>query len=237
MIRTIKECYQAVLLGIRMEKTSTVEPDEFNLLWNESTVAWQGIKLPSVEFNQKRIDDLQQFYVITDGSSIGFPLIRSIHLRNTFQVPITFKSIAPDGLILSEINKVEYPMYRHGLNVFFKEPDTEKLFPVYLMRSDKRAVTMVNPYREVKKSRPYFEYRNNHITLEGRDSEYMCLGYIRYPKIAEYFEDESKNVDPETTPAQNEEIVQLAVSMFLENKGNPRYKTQLQQMMLRSQGS
>jgi hypothetical protein len=221
---------------VRRYKNSTIEPDEFNIIWNEATTLWQGLKLPLVEFNQKRIDDLSQFHVVTDGSPVGSPLI-STTIHNIFQVPIAYDSVN-DGIITSVINGVDYPMYRHGLNAMFRVPGSTDFFRVRIMRSDQRAINQENPYRQAKTTRPYFEFINNQIRLEGRDSAFLRLEYVRYPKIATYDGvDENMSLDPETTPAQNEEIVQLAVSLYLENKGDPRYKTQFQQMMFRSQGS
>jgi len=60
----------------------------------------------------------------------------------------------------------------------------------------------------------------------------MILEYYRYPALVSFV----YSIHPETNPAQSEEIVQIAVRLFLENRGDPRYKSRLQEMMVTQQG-
>jgi hypothetical protein len=60
----------------------------------------------------------------------------------------------------------------------------------------------------------------------------MILSYYRYPALVSY----TNAINPDTNPAQTEEIVQIAVRLFLENRGDTRYKSKLQEMMVTQQG-
>ena len=231
IILTAEDGYRRFISGIRKASTRTVTPQVFNVYFNDACLDWQQSKLPLVEFNQKRIDDLELFRVVTDGTV--YPYILTTSFPNTFPVPNN-SPIITGQLMVSNTSSALLPLYRHGLNATFLDGDDVE-FMADIMRSDQRGVTIWNPYRKATTNRPYYELVGGFIRLSGRIAVKMRLEYIRYPKLVTY--DETTPLDPETNPTQNKEITDIAIRMFLENRGDPRYKSTLQEMMIRSQSS
>ena len=224
LILTAGDAFDKFLQGIRKVANRTVPPDQFESWYGDATLDWIRQKLPMAEFNQKRIEDMEKFIVLTDGST--YPVITGI--SNVFAVPSIANAISAGGVLMSGI----YPLYLHGLRATFIGDDNGIEFMAHIRRSEQAGVMTWNKYRKPKYARPYYEYRNDNIYLTGRDSTTMYLEYYRYPAMVSVV----NNIDPETNPVQSEEIVQIAVRLFLENRGDPRYKSKLQEMMVTQQG-
>ena len=224
LIITAEDAYRKFLQGIRKVANHTVTPLEWESWHGDATLDWMRQKLPLAEFNQKRIDDLEKFVVLTDGSNY---LVIS-GSGGTFAVPSAYTSMTTAGLLMSG----NYPLYLHGLRVTFIGDDNGLEFEAHVRRSEQAGVMTWNKYRKPNYGRPYYQYRNDVISLIGRTSGQMILEYYRYPVLVSYL----NKVDPETNPVQNEEIVEIAVRLFLENRGDPRYKSKLQEMMVTQQG-
>ena len=224
VITTAEEAYAKFLQGIRKVANRTVPPEQFDSWYGDATLDWLRQKLPMAQFNQKRIDDLEKFIVLTDGST--YPVISGTN--NVFAVPSK-----ADGLTAGyQITAGTYPLYLHGLRATFVGIDDGLEFEAHIRRSEQSGVMTWNKYRKPAYGRPYYQYRNDSIFLTGRSSNNMILEYYRYPALVSYV----NSIDPETNPSQSEEIVQIAVRLFLENRGDPRYKSKLQEMMVTQQG-
>jgi hypothetical protein len=222
VILTAEDAYNKFLQGIRKVANRTVPPDQFDSWFGDGMLDWLRQKVQMPEFNTKRIEDMEHFLVVTDG--IDYAEITP-SVADVFPVPNVY-SATSSGMLMAG----SYPLFLHGLTVIFK--DADGLFPATLKRTDMAQVMLWNKYRKATYDRPYYEYRNGKIITEGRTPSSMILSYYRYPKLVSY----TNAIDPETNPAQTEEIVQIAVRLFLENRGDMRYKSKLQEMMVTQQG-
>lgn len=220
MIITATDAYQKFLQGIRKVSTRTIPPDEFQSWWGDATLLWIREKLPLAQFNQKRIDDLEKFIVLTDGTG----MIPGVN--NVFNVPSLYTNTV-SGRMMSG----NYPLYLYGIRVTFVDSNGVE-FMAWVKRGQQAGVSIWDYYRRPNFKRPFYEYREDAIWLNGRDASNMILEYYRYPALVSY----TDSINPETNPVQNEEIVEIAVRLFLENRGDTRYKSQLQELMLTRQG-
>lgn len=240
MIITAEDAYKAFLRGIRKYSTTTVKPVFFNPFFNDAIIEWVKGKLPLEEFNQKRIDDLEKLRVVTDGSIYGETAIAAYPTGSyIFPVPSVYSVTTlgyPKSDVSYGIKSSRYPLYMHGLNAMFKKTTDSEWKNASIMRSDKRAVSVGNPYREPSNTNRYYEVINDRIRLIGSTAveNIMRLEYIRYPRLYNYSITLSECVNPEFLPSQNKEIVDIAIRKYLEIIQDPRYKSFLQEEVIRS---
>ena len=243
IIITAEDAYKAFLRGIRKYSTTTVTPVFFNSFFNDCMLEWVKEKLPLEEFNQKRIDDLSPLRIITDG---GTTTGRYTELKGTsyvWDIPTEYNSLSSASMPMASVtysgHASLYPLYLHGLNAMFRIDDDDEWEDADIMRSDKKPKSGKNPYREPSESLLYYERVGNTIMLYGSSLAYyqLRLEYIRYPKIFNYSTTTSSCVDPEFAPSQNKEIVDLAVRKYLEIIQDPRYKSFLQEEVIRSKSN
>ena len=229
LIVTATDAYQKFLQGIRKVSTRTIPPDEFTSWWGDGTLLWIREKLPLSQFNQKRIDDLEKFIVLTDGGAYA----QIPGTANKFPMPSTYSGVALGKLFstLKDPSGNPYPLYLFGIRITFTDTDGNE-FMAWVRRGEQAGVSLWDYYRRSTFKRPFYETREDSIWLKGRDAALMNLEYYRYPALVSY----TDSIDPETNPVQNEEIVEIAVRLFLENRGDMRYKSQLQELMLTRQG-
>ena len=243
IIITAEDAYKAFLRGIRKYSTTTVKPVFFNPFFNECMLDWVKTKLPLEEFNQKRIDDLEKLRIVTDGTAYGYSAIQAYPVgTDMFKIPSVYTqpvSGLPSSAIESGNRVTVYPLYMHGLNAMFKLTADVDWKDASIMRSDKRAVSANNPYREPTNTNKYYEVINDRIRLIGSTAgeDQMRLEYIRYPYMYNYSTTASEVVNPEFLPSQNKEIVDVAIRKYLEIIQDPRYKSFLQEEVIRSSGN
>lgn len=233
-IITAEEAYEYFLIAIRSQHTSAVTRDLFSWYWNDGLIEWVKSKMPIIEFNQKRIDDVDRLKVITDGSSIGVSKMIPVANSNDFLLPQIFDN-ETDGYLKASVNNTLYPLYLHGLHAQFYNSDGS-LITARVKRSDQFAVSLENYYMRPTAKRCFYEYINGYLRFQGRDAVAMRLEYYRFPRIIKFVTG-GQDVNPEFNPLQNKEITELAIKNFLENRMNPRYKSFLQEMMLKSQST
>jgi len=254
-IRTSEDMYRAFLRGIRKENTSVVNPTYWNPFINEEVIKWVKSKLPMVEFNQKRIDDLGILRVVTDSSTLlsGYESIKETATGNQiYSVPAQYTQLSGSCPFSGN-----YPQYLHGLNASFRKgtrgtvttrtslppsPEVKMTYTAWkgakILRSDKSTVITDNPFRVASENRIYFEKIGDQIRMTGGIGENeLRLEYIRYPKIIQYSTVLVYNYNPEFTPSQCQEIIEQAVRSYLERIMDPRYKTFLQEQMIQSQSN
>ena len=246
LIITAEDTYRSFLRGIRQSSLSVIKPKYWNPFINEVQLQWVKSKLPMIEFTQKRIDDLERLRVVTDGSSLAgaFMPLTGTGL-GVFQIPSQYTQES-QGILLASNN---YPLYLHGLNASFRKcvptskPQIDpgiidltcsEWIPAKIRKSDKTVMLAGNPYRLPTKDRLYFERIKGEIRLIGGSNEnQLRLEYFRYPQTINYG---TGTLDPEFAPSQNQEIVDSAVRIYLERTMAPRYKSFLQEEMIKSQG-
>ena len=228
ILDTAEKLFKYFLQEVRKERTVVITPQAWTEFINPVILDWVKTKLPELEFNQKRIDDLEAIKVLTDGGQ--YPYIRDAE-TNVFVIPYS-----TDG----------YPSYLHGLSAEFgyisseAEDDgqndeqaaqaavvaLEYRTAGIILRSDNRVVRKKNPYRQPDDDTfIYFENRGGRIYSIPKEKEYnqLVLEYYRYPEEITF--DGTTGSTGSFMPTQNKEIMDLAVVQYLEVVESPRLQT------------
>ena len=215
---TAESMYKYFLSEIRKERTIVITPSQWTEFVNPIFIDWAKTKLPEIEFNQKRIDDLEAIKVLTDGVTHDVLTATSL---NTFTIPFAHATL---------------PKYMYGLSAEFGYT-TSTSTPVVLdrtvagkiLRADKRVVMKNNPYRQPDdKTFIYFEQRGGKIYCIPKEEEWnkLILEYYSYPTQVEY--SLTTDVPGSFQPIQNKEIMDMAVTRYLEKASDQRIQTQPQ---------
>lgn len=262
MITTPEDMFKVFLDGIKKERISTVEPDYFVRLINtEALPLFYRQKSVAIEYDQKKMDDLQILRVVTDGvyeysgsvlspiSALETNIGGNVLLHNLFPLPIG-DSNGSDVVI----GGITYPEYMRLLNVSFKlryygDPcETDGTLSGWkkakFMRSNERSVIMRNPHRRPNgKSRLYYEIIGNKLRLETGDETdtigvSMRVEYLKYPRLMVY-----NPLDPSVADVMLEfqsnqclEIIEIATRIYIERVSDPRYQTKLYEEQQRNIG-
>ncbi len=250
MENTAESMYKYFLSIIRKERTTTISPQKWNEWMDSTLLDWVKTKLPTNQFNQKRIDDLEILKVLTDGQQ--YDIIKVVtDKENLFKIPY---------------NTSELPSYMHGLSVAFEwkspadssetdgdgdspspiltpeafEPEPTPVFrKTYrvggkVFRSDNRVVIMDNPFRLPDDTTfVYFENRGSHIYAITKGENYtgMVLEYYKYPEKINYDPEGEDSTAGSFQLSQNQEVVELAARKYLERITDPRYQSYTQEQM------
>jgi hypothetical protein len=217
---TAESMYKYFLSEIRKSRTIVITPSQWTAFVNPVLIDWVKTKLPEVEFNQKRIDDLEAIKVLTDGVSNNILTATSL---NTFDIPL-------DGIAL--------PKYMYGLSAAFGYT-TSTTKPVVLdrsvagkiLRANQRVVYGLNPYRQPDDvTYIYFEQRGGKIYCTPKALEWnkLILEYYSYPVEIFYEGISSTDNAGSFEPIQNKEIIDMAVTRYLEKASDQRIQTQPQ---------
>jgi hypothetical protein len=217
ILDTAEEMYRYFLTEVRKERTIVITPADWSVFINVVVLDWIKTKLPDIEFNQKRIDDLEAIKVLTDG--VSREILTAVAV-NQFQIPFS---------------NLNLPKYMHGLSAKFGYSDSA-VMPITLtrsvagkiLRSDKRVVYEKNPYRQPDNDLfIYFEQRGGYIYCIPESLEWnrLVLEYYSYPSQIEF---NGLGVDEAGSfqPLQNKEIVDMAVTRYLERVSDQRIQTQ-----------
>lgn len=257
MVSTVTQMYELFLDGIKKERISTVPPSGFNRIINEAYDAWYRDKSLKIEQDQKKLDDLQELRVITDGvfKYLGSPLVpihaindttSSDYGRNLFPLPIPNDN-GNDVMI----EGVVYPEYRRLLGVMFRlkyygdpchtDGELSDWKEAFIMRSNQRAEVKKNPFRRPRKGMIYYEVLDKLIKLDIGDNTNsfgydMRIDYIKYPRAINFSENPSENVMCELQSDQCLEIIDIAVKTYIERVSDPRYQTQMYEFAQKSVG-
>jgi hypothetical protein len=224
MIETAEQMYVYFLKLINKEKTHTVIPSVFNFLINVYVINWVKGKLPTSEYNQRMVDDLQVLLVDGELTNGILPIAESV-----FSVPLDYMH----GIsALFDLNCVGSPCYPDGLK--------SKLTGVLLKSANKNTI-FSSFYRRPKDSRLYFRYSQNKIRLfTGKDSgtsnsygSKLYLDYYRLPNKIEYVYN-GVSTNSEFKASQQQEIVERAAQEYLENNRDPRYQSFLNEQVQRN---
>ena len=234
LIQYTEDLYREFLRGIRRENTSVVKPSYFNPFINRVMLSVIKSKLPEAEFNQKRIDDLEILRVVTDGSSLSnaYQPIQAAS-NGIFKIPSYWEN-SENGIPMAEPS-TSYPLYLWGLNASFKRRDDAEWKPGFIRKSDKTVLMGDNPYRKPTTERIYFERIGGEIRMIGGNQEdTLRLEYFRYPRLINFSTVQGEVINPEFGPSMCQEIADAAIREYLETSSDMRYKTILQEEMIKS---
>lgn len=263
MYKTVEDIYKALLREVKKDNIATISPPLFNIIINDAYTLWYREKTPEVEFNEKRINDLKEFKVVTDHkfnlkpilalelnydsneSSNIFPLPKSS--ENDFQVVLSYTYTGHNGE--DQPFEETYPNYRRCLGVWFKVKYTNEdcyegkspWIKADVLKSLNKDNLHKNPFRRPKPTKLYYEIVGDKVVLEKGDVECygveMKLEYLKYPRPIFYNHDNpGESIMPEVQPDQIHEIVKLAARVYTGNVGDPRYQVKVNEYMANMKG-
>lgn len=241
MFTTPTNLHNAFLDGIRKSSTTTVKPSVFCRIWNEwAMMEW--IKLNTsmregLELNQKQIDDLRMLYKRV----ILTPLPGETNMKlpdgSTVYGEDQMDAYTNASVILSKY--LRSLVIRFSLNYGSTGNSCGKIgysgpLKAKYMKADEEGVITESVYRRPADHRLYYKIIGDYILpIVGESPVYQCyLDYIRYPNEMVC----SNNVlsyDIDLYPEQLSEVITLAVKIYLERITDPRYKSFLNEEMIR----
>ncbi|RKY72200.1 MAG: hypothetical protein DRP97_00995 [Candidatus Latescibacterota bacterium] len=249
------KAYNLFLQGVRREKTSVIGPDIWNLLINNVVLKWINMKQNNVERNQSFDDDLSIITVTTDGLPF-YPLLQlasNVDVK-VFPVPEKTFSNTKNTHKYDDENKMSYPDYLRLLNIRGIDFDGNEIKLTSLKTNEEDEI-LTNEYTTPSIEECYYRVEDGSVYYPGGrvykvysgdiDIVKIKLSYLRNP--IEYFLDESNpsdnvsNVDHvrgkgsvplEFDDLRTTKIIDMAVRLFLEIKGDPRYKSLLNEQVV-----
>jgi hypothetical protein len=247
VLDTAQKMYRYFLSEIRKERTIVITPAEWTAFINPIFVDWVKTKLPEQDFNQKRIDDLESIKVVTDGLQTGYLYAVDFDLGNVFKIPYNEKFYprymqgvsAEFGY--SDVNHQgetggggggASPIAGAAVTHEDNPEPRKKAFKFdnstggKIFRSDKRVMYKDNPYRQESNNFIHFEQRGNYIYCKSATQKFnlLKLEYYRYPTEIVY--DGSTDNAGSFKPVQNKEVLDMAVTRYLERVSDQRIQTQ-----------
>ena len=244
MLETAKEMYRYFLDEVRKERTVVITPPYWNRMIDPIVIKWIKTKLPLNDFNQKRIDDLEAIKVITDGRQQD-PIPSLYTDGNSFRMPdgtyairyypkymhgisAQFANLAEDDIAV--IGPDPEPSVVGGRIVPRETPRKFKdLVEGKILRSDVRGPNKRNTYSQQKADEyVYFDVKDGFIYVYSNSTIYtrLILEYYKYPSPIFYSEDSELNSNGDFGPTQNEEIMDMAVTHYLEKVSDQRIQAQ-----------
>lgn len=234
-----EKTYRLFLDEIKKEGTATVGPKKFTRIINESMMSVILSKLPQTEVISKRVEDLSQLLITTDGFSPSMgnnplpPIESSPH--NQFQIPRSEEI---------EVNGRIYPRVLKVLRIAFKLTyidheclvgESKGYISAKLLKTDQKDKVISNPHRRPTTGPPfsrfYFQlYGDNLTAIVSRDNvgsyaSKMEIEYYRYPlAFAFHGYNQPTNVGIEFNDDFAREIIDHAAAGYLSETGDPRWE-------------
>lgn len=234
--------YKLFLDGIKKEGISTVLPEKFNRLYNDTRLNVILGKLKGVETVSKRTEDLTQLLITTNGSDMltgeSYPPISTSEPgSNRFVFPRSEEIIHngvlyPQSLKLLNIGfKIAYegdPCYSDGLG--------SKFHPAKFMKTDKYYPIMGNPHRRPTLEKPitrlYFQMYKDEITaiisykdIDSYAAE-MKVEYYRYP-VEFIFNPTGPSTDCEFRDEFTREVIDQCILDYIQTVNDPRFESKM----------
>lgn len=225
-IVTAEDLYRAVLSLINKENTRTITPSEFNEWVNRTQLDYVKDRYKEYDMHQKRIDDLNEIIVKTDGTgSNPAPIANTgnnVPGEEVFLLPYVENGDPNFGymFLLNAKMKINYI----GNKCFDDNTESGYLKAKYLPAD---VETEFNYYNKPKDDRLYYQIINRSIRPITGTSSYATsavIMYIRYPRVIE-FVDGGASTDPEFEPRVNMEIAKQCARAYLESIESPRHQT------------
>lgn len=221
-LATTSDYYMAFLDGIRREYTTIVPPVLFNRIINEAELEWITTKIPTREFVQKRIDDINMLRVATDNTFMyNDEAVNEIKPSSENFFPVPRKEAGSydetTGMVKmiydDTVNQVSvvsyYPIYLSGCRVDFRLASSPSEWTeAKILRSDDRGHLLKSPFRSPRQGKIYYEVTGKYIRAylpSGETALGMNLEYYTYPRKV-YFDEtnQSDNANfPDTTDGKN----------------------------------
>jgi hypothetical protein len=194
---------------------------------------------------------------------VSFTNIKGVSSPNAFPLSDKYFSY-PMGAPIT-VNGVKYPPYLRLLGVAFKLEYVDNVcgltgisdwLDAKVLRSDQKSVITKNPFRKPTDDRLYYEIINENFVLTNNtksEGYSMRLDYLKYPRRI-FFNTNDTNPREEqtgipdytgTTPGSvncelpnniKQEIVDLAVMVFIERVKDPRYQTFINELNIKQNG-
>lgn len=216
MLENITDIYKAFLDGIKKESTTTVTPERFNRIINTAQLIWQNVNVKSVEMQQLDID---RFRMLLTTSELDPSIVDSSKFE-----------LGEDYMRMLSV------MFRINWNDDACESGVSDYLPAYYLRTDKRSVSKINPYRKATQNRIYYRQIGNDIEFikNAHGEPVSCsVEYIRYAMDMKFVGINSNdNIECEMPLHTRQEIVDLAVRIHLERVIDPRYQTYLNEYVI-----
>ena len=247
MLDSTLDMYNAFLEGIKKEYTGTVIPTVWNDLMNNKTIPeWINSNIAEgIELGQKQIDELRVLRTIAN-------LDPTTPFSNTYDLPDGTddpKYLRFLGIMFNVMFMGDHLCYEAGTLVL-----AQVKFDV--IRSDQKAAWLKSPYRKPSYERMYYDMSGNQINAYTINpyiagiSTYttQCsLEYLTYP--VRIFFDEAHPADavnPTYTPGvgsvnsnlpdmQKAKLIDIAVRIYLESTKEERYRTYVNESIIRNQ--
>jgi hypothetical protein len=220
---TTQEIYQAVLLQLRQQKTSSITPSEFNTYARIGIYEYFTNRFADFEKHQKTIDDLQAFVVITDGvGGNPAPLTTSATKAGEefFALPLPTNNTGGQKMFLldvqfgipctvGELSELVY----HDAKI--KHQDSHRIQNVYDMPD------------EARKQFFYLQHKNGIRRVGGKTRATKAIvKYLSYPPIPTVNTNTGlTTVESAFEPRVAREVVNFIVSAYLEATMSPRQQT------------
>jgi len=252
MYSTVVDIYKDFLKEIKKSNIASVPPSVFNIVFNDAYTLWYREKSKEIDIDQKRMDDLKELVVITDGifefgGVVLNPLTPISAGSSLFPLPVS-----PDNDYYVSIDGIDYPNYRRLLNVQFRytyngdpcypDGDISPWIPGKPLKTNQKNEIRKNPFRKPDRQNIYYQLRDNYVDLWlGDDTSNiphsMRIEYIKYPRSIVYDHSvPANNVMCELQSDQIREIVEIATRTYLQEATDPRYQTEINEDALNLKG-
>lgn len=219
---TVAEMYEYTQEVLNKEATSSIFPEEWEILINASQLEKVQNVYYEFEMKQKRMDDLR----VLVAPPLSVPNVgQPVAGFERFELPFISNPTSGQShgymFMLSVAFKVQY----------VKNDCEEGISPPIkgrIMRRDKRYELAKNPWLKPSDRRPYYYLSGNDIFLETGTDSYgveAILEFLRHPTKIELV---SGTVDCELPPHMHKEICDLAARKYLEQTESPRHQTLFQ---------
>lgn len=253
-MKDVVDMYKGFLEGIDKGSTVVVRVQKWNQFINLVALDWLDKQIGLSKVGAEVNPDLESLHIDLDGVSYRpiapkagfggeeflFELPRNDSMLNTRN---------HDGVIIPTMvgdGDDEIPEFYHIKSVLFKiiygSGWISDWLPAREMHASRRGFIMLNPYERPLDTRLYYEIIEGYIRLStGKASGLsesagysMRLGFYKKLDVMEIDVQSGSIVrDVVLTQKTRKEIVDKAIRIYLERKMNPRYKTYLQEMVIK----
>jgi len=232
MIVTALDMYKYFLDGIHKESTSTVTPDEFNRVINQTQVEWIKNKYFQFEQTEKRIDDLRvlevrDFIPNTGGLSPGDEeFILPYNNVNNIATPGNPTGTNHGYMFMLNIAfKIQY------VNNECKLTGISDWLKSRTMKANFEWEIQDDPYNKPKDDRLFHKIIGDRVELYTDTESYgteVRFDYLRYPRVI----NTPTTADPVDVTSElplhtRSEIISIAVRKTLGRMSSPRYQQQM----------
>lgn len=219
---TTRELYEAVLLELRRQKTTSMTPLEFNYYIEKAQIDYVRNRYADFEQYQKNIEDLQSLVVITDGVGTNpLPITSGGDAgKEEFVIPLNYpkKMILLDVLFGVDCNKNDEQaaqgenMIWH--NAVIKKHDSKRIANVYLQPNEERGMYY------------YIQHKDVIRRFGGKTKvNKAVITYIRYPVVPILNSQGEEVVATEFENRINLEIINFVVRIYTEATESQRQQT------------